>query len=221
MKYADTVVKSARISIRNPFAVILVSVATAVSALPFLTGILLAGAVGGFVGLWTSSLMLGAVAVGGARIMCVVYDREVSLGTSYFWEGIREGPKIAAAVGIGTFLVSAGGLLLAQNPLTGLVARLSVALIGVYAMIAWFALVVFSLTSWASADRAMGVNESFRAGGRAILERPVAAVLLVVQAIGWTLVMVPTIIAPVVVLPGFVLLVGTGIAKRADDSDDE
>ncbi|GCF14415.1 hypothetical protein Harman_23500 [Haloarcula mannanilytica] len=220
MKYADTVVKAVRVTIRNPFAVILVSIATSVSLLPFLTGIFLAGAFGGLVGLWTSSFMLGAVGVGGARIATVVLEREVSLGTSYFWEGISDGPKMAAAVGSGTFLVAALALVLAQNPLTG-VPGLSVILLGAYAVVGWFTLAVFALTCWASDGDPQSVSASFRDGGRLILERPVAAVWLVVQAIGWALIMIPLIIAPAVVLPGFVLFIGTAVVQRAAETDTE
>jgi hypothetical protein len=220
MKYADTVVKSVRVTIRNPFAVILVSIGASVSVLPFLTGFFIAGGFGGLVGLWTSSLMLGAVGVGGARIATVVLEREVSLGTSYFWEGISDGPKMAVVIGTGTFLVAAIALLLAQNSLTG-VPGLSVTLIGGYAMICWFILAVFSLTCWASDGYPNGVRASFGAGGRLILKRPAAAVWLVVQAIGWTLVTIPLIIAPAVILPGFVLFIGTALVMRASETDSE
>lgn len=220
MEYADTVMRAIRVAVRNPFAVVLVSLAASMAVLPFLTGLLVAGAVGGLVGLWTSSFMLGFVAVGGARISTVVLERQVSLGTSYFWEGMRNGTRMATAVGAGTFLVAAVALALALNPLDG-VAGLSVAMFGVYAILGWFTLVVFSLTRWASFGQSLGVRASFREGGRLILERPIAAVWLVVQAVGWTLISIPLIIAPVVILPGFVQLVGTELARAAAEGDDE
>lgn len=63
MKYANTVVEAVRVTVRNPFAVVQVSVAASASLLPFATGLFLAGAVGGLVGLWTSSFALGFVTV--------------------------------------------------------------------------------------------------------------------------------------------------------------
>lgn len=218
MEYADTVVRAARLTVRNPFAVVLVSVGATVSVLPFLTGILMAGPAGGLVGLWTTSMLLGFVGVGGARISTVVLEREVSLGTSYFWEGIRAGPKMAATVGVGTFVVAVVALLLALNPAEGVVG-LSVAMLGVYALVGWFVLATFSLTMWASFESAQGVRASFADGGRLVLEHPVAAGWLIVQAVGWSLLSIPLIVAPVVVLPGFVQLVGTALVRRAVAND--
>lgn len=220
MEYGGTVVRVVRVAVRNPFAIVLVSVGAAVSSLPLFAGVMFAGVWGGIVGLWTSSLLLGVVGVGGARIARIVLEREVSLGTSYFWEGIREGPTMAAAVGLGTFAVAAVALALAVNPLTG-IPGLSVAMIGVYALLGWFVLAVFALTYWASAGPPTGVRASFAAGGRLVLERPKAAAWLVAQALGWTLLAVPLVIAPVVVLPGLVLFIGTALAMDAAERDEE
>jgi len=219
MEYADTVVRAVRLTARNPFAVVLVSVGASVSVLPFLTGILVAGAVGGIVGLWTTSLLLGFVGVGGARICRVVLEREVSLGTSYFWEGIRNGTRMALAVGVGTFVVGTTSFIVALNPVEG-VLGLSIALLGLYALVAWFVLVTFSLTAWAGIGSPRGIKGSFVEGGGLVLEHPVAAAWLVVQAVGWTLVSIPLIIAPFVLLPGFVQLVGTALVRRARAGDD-
>jgi len=220
MKYADTVVGVARLTVRNPFAVVLVSVGASVSVLPFLIGILVAGVLGAVVGLWTTSMLLGFVGVGGARISNVVLEREVSLGTSYFWEGIRSGPKMAAAVGVGTFLVAAVALLLVLNPATGIVG-LIVAMLGVYALVTWFVFATFSLALWGSLERPGNVGQSFSDGGRLLLGAPLAVVWLVVQAVGWTLLSVPLIIAPVVLLPGFVQFVGTALVREAQPDDSE
>jgi hypothetical protein len=219
MEYADTVVRAVRLTVRNPFAVVLVSVGASVSVLPFLTGILVAGAVGGLVGLWTTSLLLGFVGVGGARIFTVVLEREVSLGTSYFWEGIRDGTRMALAVGTGTFVVGTVAFVLALNPAEGVLGW-SVALLGLYALVAWFVLTTFSLTSWAEFESPGDVRGSFVDGGRLVLEHPIAAVWLVVQAVGWTLLSILLLIAPFVLLPGFVQLVGTALVRRATASDD-
>lgn len=219
MEYAGTVVRVVRVTIRNPFAVVLVSVSAAASSLPFFVGILIAGVWGGIVGLWTSSLLLGAVGVGGARIATIVLEREVSLGTSYFWAGIRDGTSMAVAVGVGTFAVAATALVLAVNPLTG-VLGLSLAMVGVYGLLGWFVLVVFALSYWADADTPRGVRRSFVDGGRLVLKRPSAAAWLVVQTIGWTLLAVPLIIAPIILLPGLVLFIGTAIAVEAAEEDD-
>lgn len=220
MKYADTVVRAARLTVRNPFAVVLVSLAASVSTLPFLTGAALAGPLGGLAGLWTSSLLLGFVAVGGARISVVVVEREVSLGTSYFWEGVRSGTRMGLAVGVVTFVVALAAILLGLNPLDG-VAGMSVALVGVYALVAWFVLAMFALTAWASSEPRPGVREAFVAGGRLVLEEPVSAVWLVVQAVGWALLSIPLVIAPMLLLPGFVQLLGTAIIVRAGSEEAE
>jgi hypothetical protein len=214
MKYADTVVRTTRLTVRNPFAVVLVSLAVSVSTLPFLTGAVLAGSLGGLAGLWTTSFLLGFVSVGGARIFAVVVEREVSLGTSYFWEGVRSGTRMGLAVGAGTFIVVLATILLGLNPLDG-VAGMSVALVGVYALVAWFVLAMFSLTAWASMEGQLGIRDAFTEGGRLVLEEPVSAVWLVVQAVGWTLLSIPLIIAPMLLLPGFVQLLGTAIIARA------
>lgn len=218
MEYADTVVRAVRLTVRNPFAVVLVSVATTVSVLPLLTGALLAGFFGVLVGLWTTSMMLGFVAVGCARIVTVVYEREVSLGTSYFWEGIRSGTTMAPVVGIGTFLVALVALLFALNPFRGILG-LSITLIGVYVLLAWYVFATFALAMWADSDRPDDVRSSFADGGKLVLEHPVAAVWLLVQTIGWTLLSVPLIIAPVVLLPGFAQLVSVSIVRRAASTD--
>ena len=218
MKYADAVVRAVRLTVRNPFAVLLVSVGVSVSLLPFFTGLVVGGVVGGVVGLWTTSLLLGFVGVGGARISAVVVEREVSLGTSYFWEGVRSGTKMALTVGIGTFGFGLGALALVTNPLDGVVG-MSVAMLGVYALVAWYVLAMFSLTLWASFDRGRDIRESFADGARLILERPVSAVWLVVQTVGWTLLSALLVVAPVLLLPGFVQLVGTALVFRAADED--
>lgn len=218
MKYAATVVRAARLTARNPFAVLLVSVSASVSMLPFLTGVFVGGAAGGIVGLWTTSILLGFVGVGGANISVILVEREVSLGTSYFWEGIRAGTKMGPIVGLGTFVFVLVAFLLASNPLDG-ITGMSVAMVGVYVLIAWYVLVVFSLTLWASSEERQGVRGTFVDGGRLILERPVPAVWLVVQTVGWTLLSILLFVAPVLLLPGFVQLIGTALVIRAAGED--
>ena len=214
MKYASTVVRTVRLTVRNPFAVVLVSVATTVSVLPFVTGFLLAGSVGGLVGLWTTSFMLGFVAVGGARIATVTLEREVSLGTDYFWEGIRLGRRMALAIGFGTFVVALVALLAVVNPVSGILG-LSLALAGVYLVLAWFTLTTFALAFWAPSLDHGDLRGPFIDGGTLILEEPTGAGWLLVQAVGWTLLAIPLILAPVLVLPGFVQTLGISIVRTA------
>ncbi|WP_146047428.1 hypothetical protein [Haloferax marisrubri] len=159
-------------------------------------------------------MLLGFVAVGGARLFVVVVEREVSLGTGYFWSGIRAGKRMAPVIGFGTFVVAFGALLLASNPLDG-IAGMSVAMLGVYLLLAWYVLVMYSLTLWASSDQPVDVRDTFVGGGRLILERPVSAGWLLVQTVGWTLLSIPLFVAPVLLLPGFVQLIGTAIITRA------
>lgn len=214
MKYAGSVVQSARVTVRNPFAVLLVSVGTTVSLLPFATGVLLAGTVGGLVGLWTTSFMLGFVAVGGARIATVTLEREVSLGTDYFWEGMRMGTRMGPVVGLGTFVAALVAIVLTSIPADGIFG-MSLSLFGLYALLGWFVLATFALTLWAAFENPRDVRTAFVEGGTLILEEPVAAGWLVVQAVGWTLLAIPLIIAPVLLLPGFVQMVGTAIVREA------
>lgn len=214
MKYAWSVAQCARVTVRNPFAVLLVSVGTTLSVLPFATGVLVAGTVGGLIGLWTTSIMLGFVAVGGARIAVVTLEREVSLGTDYFWEGMKTGTIMGPAVGIGTFAAALVAIVLFSIPAEGVVG-MSLTLVGLYVLIAWFVLATFALTLWASFENPRDVRTAFVEGGTLILEEPSAAAWLVVQAIGWTLLAVPLIIAPVLILPGFVQMIGTAIVRVA------
>lgn len=214
MKYTDVVSQVARLSIRNPFAILLISGATTVSMLPFFTGILMAGVPGGIVGLWTSSMMLGFVGVGGASISTVVLIREVSLGTSHFWEGMVDGMRMATVTGAATFAVTLVSLLVILNPFDDLLG-MSIAVLGVYVMVSWFVLATFSLALWAEHETQRDVTESFTAGWLLIIEQPIAAVVLVVQTVGWTLLSLPLIIAPVLIVPGFIQLIGTAIARRA------
>ena len=214
VRYASTVVRTTRLTVRNPFAIVLVSVATTVAALPFITGFLFAGPIGGLVGLWTTSLLLGFVAVGGARIATVTLEREVSLGTDYFWEGVRRGGRMGLTIGLGTFVVALLALLAVANPLRG-IPKLSLAFVGVYLVLGWFVLVTFGLAFWAPSLDRTDVRESFVQGGTLILEEPLGAGWLLVQAVGWTLLSIPLILAPVLVLPGFVQTLGIAIVRAA------
>jgi len=214
MTYASAVVRSARLTVRNPFAVVLVSVGVTVSALPFVTGIVLAGSIGGLVGLWTSSFLFGFVAAGGARLMTVILEREVSLGTDYFWSGLREATLVGPVVGIGTFLAALVAITLLSLP-GGDVVSLSLSLVGVYVLLGWFTLVTYALTLWAAFENPRDVRTAFRDGATLILAEPVAAGWIVVQTVGWTLLAIPLIIAPIIVLPGFVQLVSTEIVRIA------
>lgn len=216
MKYAPTVTRVGRLAVRNPFAIMLISVTSSLSFLPFFCGILLAGEFGGMVGLWTTSMLLGFVAVGGAHMSNMVLEREVSLGTSYYWEGIRAGKRLAPVVGIGTFLVGFLVLVLFGNPIRGF-AALSLSMLGVYLLLGWGLLTIFALTVWATADGTVSAKTAFRRGARLLLDRPLAAVWILVQAIGWTLLSIPLIIAPVLLLPGFVQMIGTAIVRRTID----
>ncbi|WP_148414185.1 hypothetical protein [Haloferax sp. KTX1] len=214
MKYASSVVRSARLTIRNPFAVVLVSVGVTVSLLPFLTGLLVAGVLGALAGLWLSSFMLGFVGAGGARLMIVILEREVSLGTDYFWEGLRDARRIGPAIGVGTFVVSVVALTLLSLPGSDVVS-LAVSMLGVYLVVAWFVFVIYVLTLWAAFENSRDVRDAFVDAATLILEEPVAAGWILVQSIGWTLLAVPLVIAPILVLPGFVQLVGTDIVRVA------
>lgn len=214
MKYAGSVVQCARLTVRNPFAVLLVSLGATVSLLPFITGVFVAGAVGGVVGLWTTSFMLGFVAVGGARIATVTLEREVSLGTDYFWEGVKRGTVMGPIVGVGTFGTALVAIAFSSISADG-VLGMSLTLLGLYVVLGWFVLATFALTLWAAFENPRDPRAAFVEGGTLILEQPAAAAWLLVQAIGWTLLSIPLIIAPVLLLPGFVQMVGTAIVRLA------
>lgn len=214
MKYAGAVVRSARLTVRNPFAVVLVSIGVAVSMLPFVSGIFLAGGLGALVGLWLTSFMLGFVAAGGARLMTVVLEREVSLGTTYFWAGIRDATTMGPVLGLGTFVVSVLSITLLSIP-GGDVVSLAISLFGVYVLAAWFVVATYALTLWAAFENPRDVRAAFGDGVTLLLEEPTAAGWVLVQTAGWTLLAIPLIIAPVLVLPGFVQIVSTEIVRTA------
>lgn len=219
MTYASAVVRSTRLTVRNPFAVLLVSIGVSVSVLPFVTGVLLAGGLGGLIGLWTTSFMLGFVGAGGARIMTIILEREVSLGTEYFWEGLRNATRMGPTLGVGTFAVSVIGITLLSLQGSDVVS-LSLSLLGLYLLLAWFVLAIYALTLWASLENPRDVRAAFVEAVTLIFEEPVAAGWVLVQTIGWTLLSVPLIIAPVLILPGFVQLVGTEIVRTAGTESD-
>lgn len=200
--------------IRNPFGVLLVSVIMSLSILPFVTGFLLAGPAGGLVGLWTTSFLLGFLSVGGAQLMTITLEREVSLGTDHFWEGIRQGRRMGLAIGFGTFLVALVVLMTVVNPINGILG-LSLMLVGFYLLLVWFTLVMFALTFWAPSRDHDNIRAPFLKGGTLILVEPTSAGWLLVQAIGWTLLSIPLIIAPMLVLPGFVLMISISIVRTA------
>jgi len=214
MKYAGAVVRSARLTVRNPFAVVLVSLGVTVSMLPVATGIIVAGAPGALVGLWLSSFMLGFVAAGGARLMTVILEREVSLGTTYFWAGIRDAKTMGPAVGLGTFVASVVAITLLSVP-GGDVPSLAISLFGVYVLAGWFVVATYAVTLWAAFENPRDVRTAFGDGVTLLLEEPTAAGWVLIQTVGWTLLAVPLVIAPVLVLPGFVQLVGTEIVRTA------
>lgn len=219
MKYASAVVRSARLTVRNPFAVVLVSIAVTISLLPFVTGVLIAGVFGGLVGLWTSSFMLGFVAAGGARLMTVILEREVSLGTDYFWEGLRDATRVGPVVGLGTFVVSLVAIVLLSIPGTD-IASLGLSMLGIYLLAGWFVVATYALALWAAFENPRDVRAAFVDAVTLILEEPVSAGWVLVQTIGWTLLAIPLIIAPILVLPGFVQLVGTEIVRIAVTESD-
>ncbi|RJT07890.1 hypothetical protein [Halococcus sp. IIIV-5B] len=219
MKYASAVVRSARLTVRNPFAVVLVSVGVTVSLLPFVTGVIVAGVLGGLVGLWLTSFMLGFVGAGGARLMTIILERESSLGTDYFWEGLRDAQRIGPAIGVGTFVVSIVAIVLLSLPGNDVIS-IGISLLGVYLLAAWFVVVVYALSLWAAFENARDVRSAFVDGVTLILEEPTAAGWILVQSVGWTLLMVPLIIAPVIVLPGFVQLIATEIVRIATIESD-
>jgi len=219
MKYADAVVRSARLTVRNPFAVVLVSVAVTVAMIPFVTGIFVGGALGALAGLWLSSFVLGFVGAGSARLMTVILEREVSLGTTYFWAGIRDAKTMGPALGLGTFLTSVVAITLLSIPGTG-VPSLAIALVGAYLLAGWFVVATYALTLWAAFENPRGVRPAFVDGVTLILEEPTSAGWVLVQTFGWTLLAVPLIIAPVLVLPGFVQLVATAIVRIAANESD-
>ena len=219
MEYAQTISRVVRTTVRNPFVVLLVSVTWSASLLPFVTGILLAGTFGALVGLWTTSLLIGFVVVGGARLVTVVLERQVSLGTEYFWEGLRDGKTLGLVVGVGTFLFSALAFLLFLNPLAG-IPGMVLALFGVYVIIIWYVLVTFTLTLWARYEEPVPIRSVFSDGAALALKEPVAAGWVVVQTVGWALLSIPLIIAPVLVLPGFAQMICTAIVRETlNDSE--
>lgn len=212
MQYRRPVQRAFRNALKNTIGLVIASVATSASLLPFITSVFLPVPFGWVVGLWTSSLLLGVVLVGSFSLMDAIANRGVSLGTYYFWAGIESDWKGGLVIGVCTFFVTLVTAVLVDNPLAG-VMRVSLTLFGTYLFCGWWVWVSFSLPMLARVDT---LQAAFVRGGELLLSKPVAGLWLLVQALGLTLLSIPTIITPVILLPGMLMLLATQITKSLE-----
>lgn len=218
MEYRRSVERTFRNAARNPVGLVVVSVLVTATWLPFLTAALLPG---GFVwvgGLWTSCLLFGIVAVGAFRLTDVIAERGIPLGTAYLWEGMRQQWRAGLVVGFGTFLAGIAGVGLFANPFRGLLG-LSIQVSGVYVVVGWWTWAAFSLPGLSG--RRLRPREAFAGGGVLLLARPVAAIWLLVQTAGVTVVALATVVTPVLLLPGATTLLVTHVVTSAREDLDE
>lgn len=211
MSYRGSVAMAVRLAIRNPFGLVLVSLAFSLALTPFITSTAFPSPLTVLAGLWASSLLTGIVLIGGFSLATVVVERSLSLGTSHFWEGIRRDWQGGFVVGAGTFLVSLVTTALVVNPFDGLVGT-SLGVAGAHLFAGWWLLVAFSLPWYVTGT---DLRTAFRNGALLILEQPVAAVWVVAQGLGWGFIAVVTIVTPVLLLPGFLVVLVTTVVEGA------
>ena len=212
--YPRVVARSGRLAVKNPFGVVCISVATSLAVVPLVVGTLVGGVVGALVGLWTCCLILGFVTTGSVTMAVAIVTREISLGTSEFVEGVKNGQTMGPAVGVGTFVVSLLAVALAVLPLSGVVGW-SAKLVGVYLVASWYVVAMVALVHWASDDAPSDVRTSFVNAVDLIFRRPALIVWIPIQSIGWLLLSIPLLIFPFVVTPGLVTVIGTAMVVAA------
>lgn len=218
MEYRRPVELTFRNTARNPVGLVVVSVLVTATWLPLLTAALLPVGSLWVGGLWTSCLLFGIVVVGAFRLTDVIAERGISLGTEYLWEGMCQQWRAGLIVGFGTFLAAIVGVGLFANPFRGLLGR-SVQVFGVYVIVGWWAWAAFSLPGLSG--QRLRSREAFAGGGVMLLARPGAALWLLVQTAGLTVVALATVVTPVLLLPGVTTLLVTHVVACARDNLEE
>lgn len=210
-----TVAETMKLSVRNPSALLVVSLATSFSLLPFLSAVLFGIPLAQLAGLWTTCIFLGITTASGFELMTAVAQRDGSAGLSRFRRGIRNRWRDGFAIGLGTFVVALAILLLVSNPFSG-VFQLSVTLFGFYISLGWWIWLAFALPVQVQND--LDLTSALKVGGVLALNDPISVVWLTVQSVGWTLLAVLTVVTPFVLLPGFLMLLAAISARSLQSS---
>lgn len=219
MVYKESVELTIRDMVRNSLGVLFISVLFSAALAPFATTALVSGRFAWLAGLWTSCLLCGVVVVAGFRLATEIAARHESIPTTPFWRALREEWPAGIAIGTVTFCLAILAAVLLNLPLSGLAGQ-TIGLAGIYAAIGWglllgFALPVYSRTE-RSDDGPFPVAESrfaLAAGVEMLVREPLATLWLLVQAAGWTFIAAITLVTPVLLLPGFLVLFAAEIAE--------
>jgi len=217
MVYRESVELTVRDTVRNSVGVLAVSLLFSAALVPFTSTILISGPLAWLIGLWTSCLLCGVIVVAGFRLMTEVAARHESIPTTALWRGLREEWPAGVAVGGVTFgLIVLAGLLLTLS-IPGLGGQV-LGLTGVYLVVGWGLLMAFALPVYARTERTtdLPVTEgrfALVAGVEMLLREPLPTVWLLVQTVGWTFIAVVTIVTPVLLLPGFLVLLAAEVAE--------
>jgi hypothetical protein len=215
MEYRYAVGLTIKQGVRNPFSLLLVSSLFTIALFPIFVSILLGDILVLLAGMWASSIFLGILLIGGFELMVAVAERNISIGVSYFWHGIKKSWKTGVLLGVITFFVLNLSLFLIGNPRSGITGT-SIRLIGLYVLVGWSLSIAFTLPIYLK--QSIDFKIAFRYGWLLILHEPFAAFWLLIQAIGWTIISILTIITPFLLLPGFLLLLSTNIVGIASES---
>lgn len=219
MVYRESVELTVRDTVRNSVGVLFVSLLFSAALLPFASTALVSGRFAGVVGLWTSCLLCGVVVVSGFRLMTEVAARHESIPTTPLWRGLKSEWFAGVAVGTVTFALVVGVAVLTSLPLSGLAGQ-TVGVAGVYLLVGWGLLLGFALPVYArTTDGDVGAFP-FRTGRFAlsaavetVVREPLATLWLLVQAAGWTFIAVVTVVTPILLLPGFLILLAAEVAE--------
>lgn len=210
MQYRRTVERTFRNAVENSIGLVFVSILTSLTFVPLLTSVLFQSPFAWVAGLWTTCLTLGIVLVGVASFTETVVSRGVSLGMGYFWAGIRRHWSAGVIIGMMTFAVILVSFLLILYPFTGYV-RMTVIVFGVYMLLGWWVWVMFALSVLISEGKS--VQGAFTRAGLVLLDRPLAGIWYLIQALGLAALAVLTIVTPFILLPGLLCLLGSQMAE--------
>ena len=219
MVYRESVELTVRDTVRNSVGVLFVSLLFSAALVPFATTVLVSGRFAWLFGLWTSCLLCGVVVVAGFRMMTEVAARHESIPTAPFWRGLRTEWPAGVAVGAVTFALLVAAAVLTNLPLSGLAGQ-TVGVAGVYLLLGWGLLLGFALPVYARTTDGGSGSFPFRtgrfalaAGVETVVREPLATLWLLVQTAGWTFIAVVTVVTPILLLPGFLVLLAAEMAE--------
>lgn len=217
--YRKSVELTVRDTVRNSPGVLCISLLFSAALVPFATTVFLSRGLAWLAGLWTSSLLCGVIVVSGFRLTTEIAARHESIPTTPLWRGIREEWSIGVSVGAITFIVLVLLLVLINVPLSGLLGQM-VGVMGAYLILGWSLLLGFALPVYARVERSndgpFPVGEfrfALATGVGTVVQNPLAMLWLLVQTTGWTFIAVVTLVTPVLLLPGFLILLAAEISE--------